>query len=131
MSRVVSNQRGLTAPSATRARGFSLIELMIAMVLGLVVIGSAGAIYIANKRSYAATEVLSRVQESSRVAFELMARDIREAAAVPCAKDIPIANVLGRTRKGTTPPAANWLYDFGNGILGLSLIHISEPTRRS
>ncbi|WP_083688108.1 PilW family protein [Solilutibacter tolerans] len=99
-------------------RGFSLIELMIALLLGLIVIGSAGSIYLANKRAYAATEVLGRVQESSRIAFELMARDIREAAAVPCAKDIPIANVLGRTRSGTAPPPTDWKYNFGDGVLG-------------
>ena len=105
-----------TAPSGMR--GFSLIELMIALLLGLIVIGSAGSIYLANKRAYAATEVLGRVQESSRIAFELMARDIREAAAVPCAKDIPIANVLDRTRSGTAPPPTDWKYNFGDGVLG-------------
>lgn len=99
-------------------RGFSLIELMIALLLGLIVVGSAGSIYMANKRAYAATEVLGRVQESSRIAFELMARDIREAAAVPCAKDIPIANVLGRGRSGTAPPPTDWKYNFGDGVLG-------------
>ena len=99
-------------------RGFSLIELMIALLLGLIVVGSAGSIYMANKRAYAATEVLGRVQESSRIAFELMARDIREAAAVPCARDIPIANVLGRGRTGTAPPPTDWKYSFGDGVLG-------------
>ena len=103
---------------ARSVQGFSLIELMIALVLGLIVVGSAGSLYLANKRAYAATEVLGRVQESSRVAFELMARDIREAAAVPCAKDIPVANVLGRTRKGSAPPPSDWKYDFGNGVMG-------------
>ena len=111
-----------TYPGAVRPpaamRGFSLVELMIALLIGLIVVGSAGSIYMANRRAYAATEVLGRVQESSRVAFELMARDIREAAAVPCAKDIPVANVLGRNRSGTAPPPTDWKYNFGDGVLG-------------
>lgn len=115
MTRMMHARHGRMRLAA--ARGFSLIELMIALLLGLIVVGSAGSIYLANKRAYAATEVLGRVQESSRIAFELMARDIREAAAVPCAKDIPVANVLGRSRTGPTPPT-DWRYDFGSGVQG-------------
>ncbi|WP_156968866.1 PilW family protein, partial [Arenimonas metalli] len=34
------------------ARGFSLIELMIAMIIGLLVIAAAGGIFVSNKRTY-------------------------------------------------------------------------------
>ena len=66
MKRIIQPSKGV---GASRVRGFSLVELMIALLLGLIVIGSAGSIYLANKRAYPATEVLGRVQESSRVAF--------------------------------------------------------------
>ncbi|MGH8076521.1 MAG: prepilin-type N-terminal cleavage/methylation domain-containing protein [Lysobacter sp.] len=77
-----------------RVRGFSLIELMIALILGLVVVAAAGGIFISNKRSFNATETIGRIQENGRVAFELMARDVRESSGTPCGKNIPIANVL-------------------------------------
>lgn len=82
----------LTSPASIR--GFSLIELMIALILGLVVVAAAGGIFISNKRAFNATETIGRIQENGRVAFELMARDVREAGGTPCGKNIPIANVL-------------------------------------
>ncbi|GAA3932218.1 hypothetical protein [Luteimonas lutimaris] len=64
--------------------GFGLIELMIAMVLGLIVIGAAFAIFISSQNTYRSNEDLSRIQESARIAFELMSRDIRAAGGSAC-----------------------------------------------
>ncbi|TXH65797.1 MAG: hypothetical protein E6Q88_13200 [Lysobacteraceae bacterium] len=98
-------------PCARRAHGMTLVELMIAMLLGMIVVGSASAIFISNRQTYRATESLGRVQESGRMSFELMARDIREGAGNPCGKNLPIANVLDN-------PTANWWSDWGVGIVG-------------
>ena len=83
MSRMRPSPRRLSARPAPRAavRGLSLIELMIAMMLGLLVVASASAIFLSNRQTYRATEGLGRVQESGRMAFELMARDLREILA--------------------------------------------------
>lgn len=67
-----------------RQAGFGLIELMIAMVLGLLVLGAAIAIFQSNQRSFQSNEGINRIQESARVAFELMARDIRAAGGSAC-----------------------------------------------
>ena len=93
--------------------GFSLIELMIAVLIGLVVVAAAGSIYISNRRAYAATEAVSRIQEGSRTAFEMMARDIREAAAVPCGQGLKVGNSLNPANV-----AAGSLLDWSNGIHG-------------
>lgn len=92
-------------------RGLSLIELMIAMVLGLLVVGAAGGVFLANKRVYAATETLNRVQENSRVSFELMSRDVREAGGSPCGKDSQFVNML-------QVPAGTFWETFGDGLRG-------------
>ena len=77
--------------AARRAAGFSLIELMIAMLLGGLVVAAAGGVFLSNKRIYNATETLGRLQESTRVAFELMSRDLREAGGNPCsAAAVPV-----------------------------------------
>ena len=47
--------------TARSMRGLSLIELMIAMLLGLLVVGGAIGIFVSNRRAYNATESLSRV----------------------------------------------------------------------
>ncbi len=89
-----------------RMRGFTLIELMIAMLLGLLVVAAAGAIFVSNRQTYLATESLGRVQESARVAFELMARDLREAGGNPCDRRVEIASVVD-------PGMTAWWADWG------------------
>lgn len=83
--------RGLTA-------GFTLIELMIALLLGLLVMAAAIGIFLSNRQAYSATENLGRVQENVRFAFELMAHDIRRAGANPCGSHIPLVNTVGSPR---------------------------------
>lgn len=75
-------------------RGLTLIELMIAMVLGLIVVGGAISVIIANRQSYRTNEGLSQVQESTRTAFEVLARDIRQAGSTACGTTNRMANVL-------------------------------------
>lgn len=66
--------------------GFGLIELMIAMVLGLLVLGAAIAVFQSNNRTFNANEGQNRVQEGARAAFEMMSRDIRAAGGTSCSK---------------------------------------------
>lgn len=75
----MSRRRGMA-----RQAGLSLIELMIAMGLGLVVLGAAFAVFMSNQRTFGANEGVNRIQESARVAFELMSRDIRAAGGSAC-----------------------------------------------
>lgn len=84
----------------SRMQGLTLVELMVAMVLGLVVIGGAVSLTLANRQSYRTNEALSQVQESARTAFELMARDLRQAGVTGCDNEGRIANVLN-TASGT------------------------------
>lgn len=74
------------------AAGFGLIELMIAMVLGLLVLGAAIAVFQSNQRSYRSNEGVNRVQEGARVAYEMMSRDIRSAGTSACTNE---GSVLG------------------------------------
>ncbi len=76
--------RDLSASGGTREEGFTLVELMIALVLGLLVVAGVGSVFIANKDAYRTNEALSQVQDASRTAFEFLARDVREAGSNPC-----------------------------------------------
>ncbi|WP_196480203.1 PilW family protein [Xanthomonas translucens] len=98
-----------TSPS--RQSGFNLVELMISMLLGLLVVGAAIGIFLSNRKAYAATEGLSRVQESARIAFEMMARDIREAGGNPCDSGLPVANVL-------SDPTSEWWKNWAQPLQG-------------
>jgi type IV pilus assembly protein PilW len=109
----MSNRQSKRTVSVGRrhAQGLSLVELMVSLVLGLLVTGAAINVFVSNRQTYRATESLGRVQENARVAFELMARDVREAGGNPCAKDLPVANILN----GAT---TLWWTNWGDGIRG-------------
>ena len=94
-----------------RVAGFTLVELMVAMVLGLLVSGSAVGIFISNRQANIATDSLSRIQENARMAFELMARDVREAGGNPCSRNTPPASVLNGA-------AGTWWQSFNNPLFG-------------
>ena len=77
-----------------RMAGLSLVEVMVSLALGLIVVGSALTVFLSNRQTYAVTEALGRIQETSRIGIELMARDLREAGGNPCERDLPVVNVL-------------------------------------
>lgn len=86
----------LRAPRTLRSnvQGLSLLEVMISLVLGLLVVIAAIGIFASNKATFRSTDSLGVVQETARTSFELMARDMREAAGNPCVNNLPIANVV-------------------------------------
>ncbi len=117
--------------AATRAhmRGLTLVELMIALMLGLLVVGSASAIFISNRQTYRATEGLGRVQENGRIAFEMMGRDLREAGGNPCGnaergEPLKLVNVINN-------PATRWWTNWNSGIIGYeAAIALGNPANR-
>ncbi|MFT3789860.1 MAG: PilW family protein [Rudaea sp.] len=75
----------MNAASASRgAGGFSLIELMIAMVLGLLVVEGIYILFAAAGRVNTTQTALSRLQENGRIAIELIANDLRAAGRLAC-----------------------------------------------
>jgi type IV pilus assembly protein PilW len=116
------------ARGRSAAQGLTLVELMIAMMLGLLVAVSASAIFISNRQTYRATEGLGRVQENGRMAFELISRDIREAGGNPCGnadrkEPMKLVNVLNT-------PASNWWSNWNNGIIGFEAAMPNAPANR-
>lgn len=62
-----------------RAHGFTLVELLVAMTLGLFVIGGVAAAYVHNQRTRAELERDSRQTENGRYAVQLLSDDVRHA----------------------------------------------------
>lgn len=60
-------------------RGMTLIELMVAMSIGLFLTGGALYIYSQSKNTYRASDSLSRLQESARFALDTIEPDVRLA----------------------------------------------------
>lgn len=97
---------------ASRDGGFTLIELMIAMLLGLVVIAGVTSVFLAGQQSFRTNNALADVEDGSRIAFELMARDIRQAGLYGCDNSSSrVSNVLNG---GSTL----WYADWSNALHG-------------
>ncbi|MDQ2068806.1 PilW family protein [Natronospira bacteriovora] len=82
-----------------RQGGLTLVELMIAMVLGSLLMIGAVQLFSGMRTAYQLNEGLSRVQESGRFAIDLLSQDLRMAGYMGCTSnpnflDIGIAPYL-------------------------------------
>ena len=71
-----------------RARGFSLVELMVAMVIGLLILAAVSMILVNSKKNYTTQDSLARLQENARFAIQFLTRDIRMAGYYGCNHDL-------------------------------------------
>lgn len=69
-----------TSPNTHPPRGLTLIELMVAIALGLLLVAVVIQIYAGTKATYNKQEDLSRLQENGRVALEVIGRAARISA---------------------------------------------------
>ena len=60
-------------------RGFSLVELMVALVITLILLAGIGQIFLSSKKSYTVQDSLSRMQETGRYAMDTLTQDLRRA----------------------------------------------------
>lgn len=67
--------------------GLSLIELMVALVIGSLLLLGAASLLINNKRIYQTQDQLGRMQESARFAIQRMFHDISMAGYFGCMND--------------------------------------------
>lgn len=68
------------ASARTAQAGVSLVELMVALVLGLFLIFGAVTIYSKSRTTYRTTEAVARLQETARYAFDTIEPDVRMAS---------------------------------------------------
>ena len=66
---------------AKRQKGLTLVELMIAITLGLIVLLAIGSIYINSRQTYRVQEDNARLQEAGKYALEVLGRSIRQAGS--------------------------------------------------
>lgn len=71
---------------ASTARGFSVVELMVAMAISLLLLSGVISIFVSSKSSYETNERLSRIQENGRFALNSIMTDLRASGFVGCAR---------------------------------------------
>lgn len=90
-----------------RATGFTVVELMIAMTIGLVVSGAVLYVYLGVVGTDASHRAMARLQENVRFTYELFSREIRMAGSDACGA-ASVANVV---------VGSNWYSNLAGGAL--------------
>ena len=109
--------------------GFSMIELMISIPLGLLVVAAVLQVFTASIQGVHLQNGFSRVQENGRIATELITRDIRGADYWGCAGDIgEITNHLDTTHddyNASILPTAGAGIDGDNNVDGQTIAGVT------
>ena len=87
-------------------RGFSLVELLIAIVISSVIVAGGYTILTTTNKATISNERAVGTQQNIRVAMELIARDIKLAGfGMPAAGNLPVGGVAGNCAPGGTTAA--------------------------
>lgn len=94
----------------SRSKGFTLIELMIALLLGLLLSAGIISVFVEGKRNFVQDDEISRVQENARYSLRLLSRELGMAGffgGVPDSSDVSGGSVT--TDCG--PSGSDWLLE--------------------
>jgi type IV pilus assembly protein PilW len=103
-------------PNATasmhRQGGMSIIELMIAMVVGLILMAGVLSVFVSSRQSYGVNSAIAQVQENGRFALSFITKATRMAGFMGCGGGSAVTNNLKSPANTSLP------YDFTTGITG-------------
>ena len=91
-------------------QGFSLIELMVGLSIGLFLVAVMGAVYLGSRNTFVVQEAGSRMQENGRFAMDTITADLRMSGFRGCLGSDALDNTLN------TPTAL--LYNFTEPVWG-------------
>lgn len=95
-----------------KSRGFTLVELMISITIGLMIMAGVLQLYASSSRTQKVQEGASRLQENARYIFARLEKDIAQSGYVGCFNFDPARitnNLSGESGNGQ-------LYDFGEPL---------------
>jgi len=103
-------------PARTKNQnGFSLVELMVALVLGVILTGGVISVYITSKNTYNVNNGLGQVEEGGRFALNFMQPLLTMAGYTGCSRPGSAGSITNLLVSGaTTPP----VYDFYSPVFG-------------
>ncbi len=108
-----------------RARGFSLVELMVAITLALIVTAGVMSVFIGSRSAYQSTAGVAAVSDSGRFALNFLESAVRDAGNMACGAPVRTIFNVGPGTPLNTPPFPALAFQpitgfeaVGTGILG-------------
>jgi type IV pilus assembly protein PilW len=108
-----------------RVRGFSLVELMVAITLALIVTAGVMSVFIGSRSAYQSTAGVAAVSDSGRFALNFLEGAVREAGNMACGAPTRTIFNVGPGTPLNTPPFPTLAFQpitgfeaAGTGIVG-------------
>ena len=92
------------------AKGFTLIELMVSMALGIVLTGGVATLFLENSTNFAQDNEMARIQENGRYAMRTLARELSMAGFM--GRYINVDKVLTTTITDIDQCGDDWAVNF-------------------
>ena len=114
-------------PMTSRARhqGFGLVEVMIAITLGLLLTAAVLQLFVSNSTTYRSTNSIGVVQDNARFAQDLLSKELCMTGYRGCLskQNVAVTNTLNN--------ATTLTYDFSAGLRGYNNLTASLPSELS
>jgi type IV pilus assembly protein PilW len=98
------------------SKGFSLVELMVAITLGLLVMGAVISVFVGSRSAYQSTAGVGALADSGRSAVSFIQESTRSAGFMGCAHANTTAT--GTENLLSAAIASPMTYDFSHGVGG-------------
>lgn len=122
-----------------RSSGFSLVELMIGLTLGLIVLGGVVAMFLTSSATAANQQRIAQVLESGRYGAQMLMDELRRTGAQYCssyAEELPTSGGVNKLRSpivhaneisAPTPNSETWMTR--NGVRVPNMTYLLDPAR--
>lgn len=78
-----------------KQKGLTVLELIIALALGVVLVGGISQVYLENKKNYVQDEAMARLQENGRFAINVFKRELKMAGFFGVGADLQALSIPG------------------------------------
>lgn len=101
-------------------RGLSIVELMVALALGLLLISGIVHLFVGSKSTNSMLHGISQIQENGRISIERLKMNLRMAGHMGCSN-------LGLTIPNPVIPAAVFRFDLNSVVQGTNNAAVGNP----
>ncbi len=118
MSRAVSGAINGAMRRARRGGGFSLVELLVALVLASLLLAGIARVFVNSKQGYRVQESASRMQENIRIAVDYFGRNLRLADLWGGVEAGQVSLIGAPVYNGPGGCEHAWILDTAGGVHG-------------